>query len=559
MSGRGSARLVSAAIWFVTATSCVAGTPSATPAIDTNGSLTEAGGHIYSIDPQSVTGFQDVRVVNSVFDSLLKIDPATLHPAPGAAQLPTISVDGLVYRFRLRDGLTYSDGRAVTAGDYAYGIGRNCDPRVNSVYRLSLVAIAGCAKWSALDPRTTPPDQLAATRRELFTTGIIATSERDLEIRLRTPAAYLTSVLSLWITAPTRQTEVERYGDNWYLDPANYIGNGPFVLTEWILGDRVVLDRNPRYPTPPKLKRMTLRSFADSQSALKAYQAGTIDRISGGTANGPTDLAQTVAAAGDRDLVTSSGSCSWFILLNHARPPLDDPKVRLALAKSIDREAYAQEIMTGLGVPATSFIPAGLPGNDPTDTAQSYDLTAAKQLLSESRYAGTDVLRTVVWNQSANATDAAKRDVIWITDRWRAIGLGITVQYVDPIVRAQQNRVLATKQLFMRSTWCADYPDQADWFSLFFTTSAQQGSADLGYRNPAVDAAIFAADRELDPSTRDAQYLRASRLVSGDVAAIWLTYNKGVALTRPWVGGLNVNAIDFGGLYHPAEVFVRPH
>lgn len=536
-----------------------ASAPAATPVdnVDVNGALTETINQVNLkvIDPQALSFTDEVEVANLVFEPLLSLDPVGLRPAPAAAELPKISADGLVYHFTLRPGLTYSDGVPVKASDYAYGISRLCDPALNAAYRGSVRPINGCDKWTSLDIATASPVQLAAARRELFAAGIVVLGDRDLELRLREPAPYLSSVMALWVATPVRQSDVERYGGNWWLDPATYIGNGPFVLAEWVIGSRMVFERNARYRTPAKLKRLTMRMFPDPGQALSAYQAGTIDRIT----TVSSDLLPSITAAGlEREMAVSPGACTFYVRLNHARPPLDDPKVRLALAKSIDREAYAREIRP-FTRPATSFIAAGLPGNDPSDTAQAYDLAAAKQSLTESRYAGTDALRGLVWTLASNQPASRQREIAWIAAQWHTLGIDVRVELVDPPTLAASNRTLATRQLFVSAGWCADYPDQADWLSQWFTSSAQKGAVDFGYRNSTVDALLAEADRGLDQSKRDELYLRASRILSADVAFIWIGYQQSVSLSKPWVGGLNVNAIDWGGAFHPADVFVRTH
>lgn len=527
--------------------------------IDPNGSLTESLVDTFRvIDPQGASFINEIRAVNLVYEPLLSLDPITLRPAAGAATLTSISADGLTYRFTLLPGLTYSDGLPVKASDYAYGIGRTCDPSINSAYAATVRSIVGCEKWSSLDPAAAPPDQLAAARRDLFANGIVVLGERDLEIRLRDPAPYLSSFLALWLATPVRQSDVDRYGANWWLDPATYIGNGPFTLSEWVIGKRIVFERNARYRRPAKLKRLAILVLQDQREALDAYKSGAIDRLVGVG----VDLLPAVTASGlDRELVITSSSCSFYLRLNNARPPLDDPKVRLALAKSIDRVSYGREVR-GFATPATSFIPAGLPGHDPVDSTQAYDLAEAKRLLGESRYATSDLLHQLVWTLNATAATnmpTRKREADWIARQWQSLGIDTRIELVDAPTLSATNRVLATRQLIVGGAWCADYPDQADWFSLFFTSSAQKGGADFGYRNSTVDALLGEADRITDLSRREELYLRASRTISADVAWIWLAYAQSASLNKPWVGGLNANAIDSGGIYHPGDVFVRQH
>ena len=552
-------RSAMAIVFALVQASCAAApAPAASDSFDENGEFTETynANNISSIDPQKLSFTDEVRVAELVYEPLLSLDPTSLLPAPGGADLPAVSADGRVYRFTLRADLAYSDGAPVKASDYAFGLSRLCDPTGLYPYASSLHAIQGCADWSALDATKTSPDQLAAAQRELMTNGIVVLGDRSLELRLREPAPYLLSVLALWFATPVRRAEVERYGQKWWQDPANYIGNGPFVLSEWILNSNLVFERNPHYRTRPKVKRITLRAFDTNADALAAYQAGTIDRVN--NANDAELIRNVTAAHLDKELSVTASSCTLYIRLNHARPPFDDPKVRLALAKSIDREAYAREIRP-YSRAATSFIPGGMPGNDPTDDAQSYDLNAARRLLSESRYAGTAALHDLVWPLASTAKELARQEAAWIVSQWQAIGVDVRVEIVDLPTLANANRAIGTRALFARGAWCADYPDPADWLSQWFPSTAQKGVNDFGYRDSSVDTLLAEADRTIDPAKRADLYLKASRLISSDVGFIWLTYNQSVSLIKPWVGGLDYSGLDWGGVFHPADLFVRKH
>ncbi len=507
------------------------------------------------VDPQRALTLNQVQIVDLVYESLLALDPKTLAPAPGAADLPRVSDNGLTYHFTLRPGTVYSDGSAVKASDYAYGISRLCDPAVVASYGPFVFAIVGCERWRSMNAAKDAPDKLAATRRDLFARGIVVLSDREFELRLREPAPYFSSVMALWITAPVRQADVEGAGDLWYKDTSAYIGNGPFVLTEWIAQKRLVFDRNERYRSPAKVKRWTITMLMAS-AAFEAYRAGSLDRTR------VDNVMALVEPAGlSSEMTITPGSCTTYLRLNHTRPPLDDPKVRLALAKSIDRTALVKDLHPSAR-PANSFIPPGLPGHDPNDLAQATDVVAARQLIAESRYAGTDAMRMTWYVRKGLADGITGVDSQYIAKRWREVlGLDIQVEVIPDLTFSEQYRNMSTRALFERSGWCADYPDQQDWLSSQFTTKGQTASSfdDKGYRNAQVDALIAEADRSTDQSRRDALYLTVSRTVSSDVAFIWLFYNQTVWLQKPWLDALHANALDRGGLFHPADVVVHPH
>jgi len=512
------------------------------------------------IDPQGATTIYQIAVVLAVFEPLISFDPKTLAPAPAAAELPSISSDGLTYAFKLRPGLTYSDGVPLKASDFAYAISRLCEPDVQANTAFIPVVVRACAELNSLDPETASPNQLLIARRNLRSTGIVAVSDRDLEIHLVRPAPYMLAFFGLGLTAPSRQRDIERNGDDWYLDPANYIGNGPFILTEWIDNKRLVFERNPRFRTPAKTRRITRLIFdredrGSSDAMLAAYRAGRIDAAH----IEDVSILKDITAAGlGSELSYTPYACNGYLRLNHARPPLDDINVRLALAKSIDRNAYVKTIAP-LSEVATSFVPRGIPGHDPDDHVQDLDLAAARALLAQSRYAGTDALRGLKWEIGSLQGKAPLARAEFIANQWRALGLDVKVEVIDHGLWTRLRRNINTFPLFATGGWCVDYPDAQDFLSVFFSYAAQRGPQDLGYRNPTVEALLKEADSALDLAKRGEAYLRASRQISADVGMIPLTYGLTASITKPWVRGLNASAMDPGGFYHPADIAVVRH
>jgi oligopeptide transport system substrate-binding protein len=502
-----------------------------------------------TMDPAKADTVVAIEQVFMVFEPLLRFDPVTLRPVPGAArELPTVSADGLSYRLTLRDGLVFSDRTAIRAEDFAFGLSRLCDPSLGASYAAALFAVIGCADWSAM-PVTSSPEVLAAGRKRLITEGIRVLSERELEIVLREPASYFTSILALWLAVPIRQRDVERGGANWWADPATLIGNGPFVLSEFTPGERMTFGRNERSRTPAKLEKWTKLIIDDSAKALDAYRNGTADFIRVGAAQ---RSAVATDAALRRELHVFATAATTILKPNHARPPLDDPNVRLAFAKSFDRGAFVRDIQPSAAV-AASFIPLGVPGHDPDDSAQRFDPAAARELLARSRYAGS--FPEVIWNYRADRPQAAAQ-ANWFAEQWkRHLGVTITPRAVTFNELQGALRSLTTTPHFEPGTWLMDYPHQHNWLSHWFSADGEL-AAHNGYQNPEVFQVLRAADREQDARARDALYLRAGRLVSAEAGMIWVSHPTTAILVRPRVRDLHFGPLDEGGQQRPGEVYL---
>ncbi len=497
-------------------------------------------------DPQRLGNVAQIDIALMVYEGLLRLDPKTLRPVPAAAkELPAVSADGRTYRFNLRDGLTYSDGSRLTAKDFAYSLGRLCDPAVGSSYGAVAYVIVGCRDWAMLDPTRESAQQLKAARDALFARGIVVKGELELELTLTGPAAYFSAFLATWVSSPVRESDVVRGGDRWWLDPALYIGNGPFVLVERN-EERLAFVANPRARVPPKLKKWT-KVIAEPAVSFVAYRNAEIDLLT----PRPEDMGAVDGDAALRaQLLESPGACTFYVRFDTTRAPFDDPKLRLALAKSLDRDALVRELKDG-SRPALSLIPPGLPGYDADDAAQRFDPDAARKLLAESRAAARP-LGAIRWQYVGSAATTA---IEAIARQWKSqLGVELVPELLTNVAFAELVRRPEDRPRLLHIGWCADYPDQQNWLTTLFDsgTTVQQSHR---FTNPTFDQLVREADRDQDVRRRDDLYLRASRLLSTEAGAVWLRYSVQRVLRQPWVGGLNFGSYG-AGVLNPQDVYV---
>jgi len=511
---------------------------SAGDATDPNGELiTNTGQEPDTIDPQKESFTNEVGQTMMVFEALMSFDPKTLKPIPGAAkENPKLSSDGLTYTYTLRDGLKYSDGTAVTAKDFAYGFTRTCDPAVAGEYAFTAYIITGCEAWNTMDTKKATAAELSAAKAKL---GIKVNGDKEISFTLTEKAPYFNSIAALWLGVPTRESDVTKGGDKW-TEPTTFIGNGPFKLTEWKHNEKMVYERNPNYRTPAKLAKWTKVMINEAAVAFAAYQNNEIDAVGVGA-----EQLRAIDANADLKAQTISvgGSCTIYVGFNNARAPFDDGKVRLAFAKSFDRASYITDVAK-IGKAATEggFIPPGMPGYDKDDTVQKFDPAAAKTLLSQSKYAGTDTMKNLKFTYAASASN--KTRIEWLQQQWQTnLGVTIAPDPVDATTYTSLVKKPETTPLMFRLGWCADYPDQQDWLTTVFHSSST--STHVGYKSAAFDTGVRKADADPNPESRDKTYQEASRLLSSDAAAAWWYYSASKYLRKPWVKGVTDTVMDF--------------
>lgn len=515
---------------------------------DPNGELvTNAGAEPDTIDPQKESFVNEVAQTMMVFEGLMKLDAKTLKPIPGsAAKEPEVSADGLRYKYTLREGLKYSDGKAVTAKDFAYGWTRLCDPATNGAYAFTGYVIVGCEAWNNMNPKTASPADLKAARDKL---GIKVLSEREIEFTLIEPAPYFNSIAATWVGVPTRQDMVERFGDKW-TEPVSFIGNGPFKMVEWKHNDRFVFERNEHYREKVKLKRWTKVMISESAVSFAAYRNNELD-------TGPVtaELLRTIESDPElkKQIVEVPGSCTTYYGFNNSKAPFTDAKVRLAFAKSFDRDAFVRDIQK-IGKPALSFIPPGRPGHDEGDVEQKFDPAAAKALLAGSGFAGKPELNSIKLTYRTSQTN--KTRVEWVQQQWKNnLGLDLALDPVDATTFSQLVKSPATTPQFFLLGWCEDYPDPQNWLTTVFHSTSTVTRT--GFKNAEFDRISREADREKDPAKRAQLYQQASRLLSKEAPVSFLLWSATKYLRKPWVRGVTDSSLDFEmGIFRVHEIYV---
>lgn len=290
----------------------------------------------------------DEVVYANVFEGLTKIDRDG-GVKPALAESWTVSDDGKVYTFKLREGVKFHDGTAFDASDVVFSIERAmADDSVNAQKAL----FAPVEQVEALDPLT-------------------------VRLTLKTPAGNILFNLG-WgdavIVAP------ETAADN----KTNPVGTGPFRFSRWVKGDRIELVHNGDYwGTAAGLARATFKIIADPAAAFSAMMAEDVDGFPIFPA--PENL-QQFAADPRFQVIEGSTEGETILAMNNGREPFSDIRVRRALSHAIDRKAIIDGAMFGYGTPiGTHFAPHHPAYVDLTDK-YPFDPEKAKALLKEAGY-----------------------------------------------------------------------------------------------------------------------------------------------------------------------------
>lgn len=489
--------------------------------------LTLAGGieAPRTLDPALIQDANASFIARQVFSGLVKLDER-LEPVPDlAAALPTVSADRLTYTFQLRPGLSFWDGTPVTAATIKQSFERATDPRLGngdgsklpaSTY---LIDIKGAA------------DRLAGRAGEI--SGLRVPDPLTLEMTLVAPQA--TFLLKLTHASAT-VVDLRQVGRaQWWRQPN---ATGPFRLTEWRDGDRLVLTRWERYHDGlPPLARVVMLLGANAAQPLNLYEGGKIDLTGVGTDT--VDRLLSPASPLNAELRSGPSLSLTYVAFNVKEAPFDDIKVRRALSLAIDRDRVARVMFEGKVQRAHGLVPPGLPAGDLRQPSVDHAaaLAEARRLLSESKY-GANLPRVRLY-VSGDGVAGMLREVYQ-----RDLGLTIDVIAVtwNDYLEGLNQREYPAYVL----SWLADYPDPQNFIETLFRSSSPDNRT--RYANPQLDALLDQAAREGDPRQRAEFYRQAQRIVLDDAVVIPLYFPTSYLLVKSHVKGLTVTSMGIVGL-----------
>jgi oligopeptide transport system substrate-binding protein len=489
------------------------------------------------IDPNRASWSTERTVIMQVFEGLLGFNQDLSLKAVCATEIPTvgnggISADGKTYTFKLNTDVTWSDGKKVTASDYEYSIKRLFDP-INAAEYASFYfnIVGGEAFYSATDQ----DDAAKLALQDAI--GVKALDESNLEIKLNSPQPTFLQLMALWPVYPVRADIITQYGDAW-TEPATYIGNGAFIMTEWVHSDHITLVKNPNYwGEKAKLDKLTLNMITDANALFAAYQNNEVD-ISGVPAGTEkTVMADTVFSP---QILRFAELTTFAFQFNVSAEPFTNKNLRKALNAAIDRDAFINNIRGGVGKAAYSWIPPGMPGYDETlGSDYHFNVAKAKEFLTLAGYSdGSKVpeLKLQYADTGINPTIAQ-----FIQNQCK-VNLDISV-VIEPMERkAFTQAVNAEQYTWAWYGWGADYPDPDNWLPQLFGTGA--GNNHTAYSNAAFDDLCAKAAVELDNTKRLDLYAQAQKMVVDDAPVLFMFYRERFVLVNPHVKGLKNTGMD---------------
>ena len=482
-----------------------------------------------SLDPHLVTGVPENHIISALMEGLISYHPTNdLEPEPGVAERWEHNADFTVWRFQLRANARWSNGEPVTAGDFVYSWRRILSPALGAEYAEMLYVIRNAQAFH--QGRTSDFGQV----------GVRAVNPRLLEVTLEGPTPYFLNMLKHYSFFPVNPRVVERFGgmtnrQNSWSTVENFVGNGPFRLTEWTTNQIIKVAKSPTYWDAARVRLNEIHFFPieNVRTEETAFLAGRLHL----TSTVSPDRIATFRRENADQLRTDPYLGLYFFRINVTRPPFNDPRVREALNLAIDRRMLVERVTQGGQVGASGIVPPGMQSYPASQQVQT-NIQRARQLLAEAGFpGGRGFPRKEIL---INTSEAHRKIAEAIQAMWRE-NLGIEVGIYNQEWKVYLDSQSQLNFDLSRSGWIADYAYPMTFLEIFTTGN---GNNDTGWSNPRYDALIQQARTARTEPDRMRLMQEAERLLLTELPVIPIYWYTRVYLKDPRIQGWNPTLLD---------------
>jgi len=496
--------------------------------------------NITSLDPAYARDQSNIWAVHQVFCGLVQLNEK-LEILPCIAKSWEITEEGKEYTFHLRNDVFFQDsqafpggkGRKVIASDFLYSFNRIVDP-----------GLASPGSW-VFNYVNTQND------RYMFT----AVNDSTLVIRLRNPFPPFLGLLTTMYCSVVPHEAVKFYGNDFRKNP---VGTGPFAFKMWKEGVKLVLLKNPSYfeiengNRLPYLDAVAVTFLPDKQSAFLEFMKGRLDFISGIESSYKDELLTRSGTLNPRHahkikLITQPYLNTEYLgflvdpdLKKRSGDPVRNIKVRQAINYAFDRIKMIEFLRNNIGTPGTGgIIPNGMPAFDPAKISYQYDPEKARQLLKEAGYPNGKGLPEITLSTTSDYLDICK----YIQRQVEEIGITLKIDIVQPA--ALKEMKAQAKVDFFRASWIADYPDEENYLSLFYSKNfCPKGPNYTHFSNKSFDFLYEKSMSTTVDSVRHKYYRQMDQIIMQDAPVVILYYDQVLRFVQKGIEGLGSDPMN---------------
>lgn len=459
------------------------------------------------MNPLTTTDSTSMNVLRHIYQGMMYLD-AEDNAVPGVAESYEVSEDGLTYTFKLKEGLTWSNGEPVTSADFVFGLRTFFTPETAGDYQ---------STWATLIQGAEAAFKGEAPVEDI---GIEAPDEYTVVYHLNNPAPYFLSVLAFPSFFPINEKGWNDCGglDGYGTEADKMVTNGAYNITEWQHQDHITLTKNDNYwnaAEEASIKTIKFVMIDDNNTALNGFMTGEYDMI-GLSGQQKKDL----EAEGAAKLGQYADGGVWYFEYNVTQPGLSNAKVRQALTMGIDIPSFMENIVMNDSKAANCFTPDAVKGADGVTGSfnaaagdlidHSSDFEAAKALLEEGLAEEGMTVDDLEISILTDTGDTAAKNCAFFQEQWKT-NLGLTNVTVDQQEFQSRLDKMSNRDFsVVFAGWSCDYNDPNSYLDLWITGG---GNNHTGWSNAEYDQYIADAAQEADPEAREELLLAAEKLL----------------------------------------------
>lgn len=474
-----------------------------------------------SLSPTKAKDSVSDEILNHIMEGLTRLNEKG-EPIPAIAEKWDVSDDGLTYTFHLRKDARWSDGQPVTAHDFVYAWRKILDRNSAADYAYLLYYVKNGEAFNQ-------------GKAKAENVGVKALDDHTLQVQLEKPAPFFLQLCAFKSLFPIPK-HVDEKNPNWHAEASTYVGNGPFVLSEWVHDSKIVLKKNERYYAKDeiKLEQINFLMIEEENTAYQMFETGQLDALEDNSI--PTDLTKKLIDEGKAKVLPYFGT--YYYVFNTKDKIFSNAKIRKAFALAIDRKTIVETLTQGGQVPALAFVPPGAPGvnGDFREESGTYfkdnDVETAKKLLQEGlKELGLSKMPPIELKYNTNQGHQKIAEAI--QQMWKQ-NLGVEVKLTNEEWKVYLDSIDHGKFQVGRMGWIGDYIDAMTFMDLFVTGGGNNYSK---WSNKKYDALIAKAQSTNDQAERVKAMQEAEKILMEEMPIAPIYFYTRQVLEKDYVKG----------------------
>ncbi|MDP4609594.1 MAG: peptide ABC transporter substrate-binding protein [Opitutales bacterium] len=456
-----------------------------------------------TLDPHLSTGLTEYSIMMAFLEGLTTLDAETMRVLPGVAKSWDISEDGLLYTFHFDPNACWSNGDRVTPEDFLFSFERILTPLLGAPYAYMLYPMRDAEAFHT------------GKLTDFSKVGATAIDDHTLQIELEQATPYFLSLLAHNTWFPVHPPTILKHGSmteriSKWTKAGNYVGNGPYLLKKWRLNTEVYAVKNPHFRDIESVNLNGIHFLPiEIDTEERAFRSGHLHI----TATVPIHRIDWYREHRPETINFATSLGVYYYMLNTSRGPLADPRVRKALAYTINREELTKHVLKAGQQPAYHFTPPNAGGYN-AEARFPYDPDLARQLLAEAGF--PDGKGFPAFELLYNTSESHRTIAVAIQQMWKK-ELGINIELHNQEWKAYLSTREAGEFDILRASWFGDYDDPNTFLSLGETNN---GNNHTEWSSPEYDALIKQAAVTLDPEARKAIFQKAEAILLDEMPVI---------------------------------------